>query len=156
MYMFRPVRKLFVRLFLLPQPFFLPQNCEPLLAFPALPLRLLLQLPVSLSPFRRKKSRIAWLHRSSANSSAVAVWSPSGFLLALPLRAVLEEVLSSLGFVLAPSARGVRTSCCPLKIPAGEAVSHLELVEAGGEAFVDARHRGVRLLLLAGSVFAVL
>jgi len=73
--------------------------------------------------------------------------------LALPLRVVLEEVLS--GLVLALPTRGVRALRGLLEILAGEVVSRLELVEAGGEAFVGARHLGVRLLLLAGSVLVV-
>jgi len=114
-----------------------------------------------------RKSRIAWLHRSSVNSSAilvryllqqgpVAFWSPPGRAASSVGSSTAGSSWRGLDLVLAPPTRGIWASRGPLKILAGEAVSRLELVEAGGEPFVGARHRGVRLLLHAGSVHAVL
>ena len=72
---------------------------------------------LAVSSVVARKPRIAWLYRSPANSSADLVRSlprvgpelpglfrdgcPEGLLLALPLRAVFEEVFANLDFVLA-------------------------------------------------------
>ena len=45
--------------------------------------------------------------------------------------------------------------CGPCEILAGQAVPRLHLVEARGEALFGFRYRLVRLILLAGTVFAV-
>jgi len=77
---------------------------------------------------------------------------PEGFLLASPLRAVLEQVFSGLYAVLAPPALRVRAAGRPLEILSGEAVATLQLM--GGEAFAGACHDGVRFMLSARSVLA--
>jgi len=77
------------------------------------------------------------------------------FLLAFPLRALLEKVLASLALILAPPARGVWPSVGPMKVMAGEAASGLELVETGGEALVGSCRRRVRFLLDARAIFSV-
>jgi len=80
-----------------------------------------------------EESSTAWLHRSSASSSAMLVRSlprvgpgsflasprtivPEGLLLASPLGAVLEKLLPGLDTVLAPPAGGVRSACSPSQI----------------------------------------
>ena len=68
---------------------------------------------------------------------------PEGFLLASPLRAVLEQVFSGLYAVLAPSALRVRATDRPLEILSDEAVASLQLVKTGGEAFAGTCHDGV-------------
>ena len=73
--------------------------------------------------------------------------------LTFPLQAVFEQVLASLDLVLIPPGLGVRASCRLLEVLAGKTVSHLELVEPGGEAFVGTCNGGVRLLLLMGRHF---
>jgi len=96
-----------------------------------------------------RKSRSAWLHRSSSNSSAILVRSlsrvgPGNFLvssktvvlLAFPLRAVLKQMLTSLNLIMAPPTAGVRASSGPRKVLSCQAVSRLELVEVGGKVFV--------------------
>ena len=87
-----------------PEPLFLlPQSCEPFLAFPTVPLRGLAApvssvtggpavLPTSVVA---RKSRSAWLHRSSANSSAILVRTlprigPGSFLVSS--KAVVQRV----------------------------------------------------------------
>jgi len=101
-----------------------------------------------------RKSGSAWLHRSSANSSAILVRSCPGWarelsslfqdgrpegLLAFPLRAVLSW------------RPGVEWSM------QGTVLSgRLELVELGGKALVGTRHCRIRLLLFTGAALAVL
>jgi len=84
------------------------------------------------------------------------VSSKTGLLLAPPLGAVLEKMFSGLDAVLAPLALHARPPGRPLEVRSGEAVACLQLIESGGEALVGACHDGVRLLLFARPVLALL
>ena len=104
----------------------------------------------SLAAVVAKKSRSVWLHRSSANSSAILVRSlprvgSGSFLvssktvvqrvfvatLAFPLRAVPKQMLMSLDLILAPPTAGVRASSGPRKVLSCQAVPRLLEVLGG-------------------------
>ena len=76
-------------------------------------------------------------------------------MLALPLRAILEEVFAGLDPILAPQhmASGLLVVHIVL---ACEAMPRLQLAEPRGESLVGSSHGWARLLLLAGSLLAVL
>jgi hypothetical protein len=61
---------------------------------------------------------------------------PQDFLLALPVGAVLEEMLPCLGSVRAPPAPGGGPDLHPLGILASETVTRLQLVDSGSELLV--------------------
>jgi len=76
-------------------------------------------------------------------------------LLAFPLWAVLDQMLSCLGLVVSPPALGVWPFRGPLQVLSREAVARLELVEPRSELLARLSHGRVRLLLVARPAFAV-
>jgi len=80
---------------------------------------------------------------------------PQSLLLAIPLRAVLEQMLSCLGLVVVPPALGVWPSRGLLQVLSREAVARLELVGPRSELLIRSIHGSLRLLLVARPVFAV-
>jgi len=65
--------------------------------------------------------------------------SLESLLLALPLRAVVEEMFAGLGLVLAPPAFGVWPTRRPLEVLACETVPRLQLAKPRGEPRVGSR-----------------
>jgi len=137
----------------LPEPLsLLPQRCEPFLAFPTVPLRgfagrcscvlchrwacrppdVCCSEEIENRPAAplvgerlRAAPALGWARE---RSSLLQDGRPEGLLLAFPLRAVLEQMLTSLDRILASKAGVQSTQGTVLPVP------RLELVEAGGKA----------------------
>jgi hypothetical protein len=65
-------------------------------------------------------------------------------LLPLPVPAILEQLFPRVGVVRTPLALGGSPVLRPLEVLSSEAVSHLQLVEPGGQPFRTAGNRSVR------------
>jgi len=111
-------------------------------------------VPASPTSVAARKSKIAWLHRSSVPGLEPVLTSPclssrlcpQDFLLAFPERAALGEVITRLSPVRAPPALSSGLLLLPHEVLASEAVARLQLVVPRSEPLVGVCWARARLL----------